>query len=278
MAPLRAVAAALLVAAAAALVAYCMHSLAPQPAESPPVNAPAATPHEIFTPEQLAPFTGKPKGTPIYLAILGDVFDVTEGRKHYGPQSGYSFYAGRDATRAFSTGEDSAEGLTDAVDGLDVEALKAIAGWHEFYMKHETYTRRGIVVGRHYDASGAALGIFPWARLKLHEQREEEMKRALPECNSRWTQATGSEVWCSTRSGGIEREWVGVPRLYSPSLDPRMQPADGEPAESGTGSPARDRCVCASDELVAQAPPYLRAYEGCEGSAERCVVRPKRSG
>ncbi len=38
------------------------------------------------------------------LAILGQVFDVTKGRKHYGKDGGYAFFAGKDAARAFVTG------------------------------------------------------------------------------------------------------------------------------------------------------------------------------
>jgi cytochrome b involved in lipid metabolism len=38
------------------------------------------------------------------LAILGEVYDVTAGRRHYGKDGGYSFFAGRDASRAYVTG------------------------------------------------------------------------------------------------------------------------------------------------------------------------------
>ena len=39
---------------------------------------------------------------PIYLAVLGRVFDVTKGADYYGPGAGgYSGFAGRDGSRAF---------------------------------------------------------------------------------------------------------------------------------------------------------------------------------
>lgn len=46
----------------------------------------------LFTPQQLAPFDGR-GGRRIYLAILGSVYDVTPGAKHYGgslPQAGWA--------------------------------------------------------------------------------------------------------------------------------------------------------------------------------------------
>lgn len=40
----------------------------------------------------------------LQIAILGDVYDVTEGRRIYGPGGYYSFFSGRDASRAYVTG------------------------------------------------------------------------------------------------------------------------------------------------------------------------------
>lgn len=48
---------------------------------------------QMFTKEELALYKGK-NGGPIYLAILGKVFDVSRGRKHYGPDGGYNGFAG----------------------------------------------------------------------------------------------------------------------------------------------------------------------------------------
>ena len=47
----------------------------------------------IFTKEELSQFTGANDGD-VYLAILGDVYDVTKGRKHYGVGGGYHFFSG----------------------------------------------------------------------------------------------------------------------------------------------------------------------------------------
>lgn len=48
---------------------------------------------KLFTKEELSKFTGR-DNTPVYLAILGEVFDVSSGRKHYGEGGGYHFFSG----------------------------------------------------------------------------------------------------------------------------------------------------------------------------------------
>lgn len=38
------------------------------------------------------------------MAINGTIYDVSNGRKHYGPGGSYHFFAGADASRGFVTG------------------------------------------------------------------------------------------------------------------------------------------------------------------------------
>lgn len=49
---------------------------------------------QLFTADQLALFDGSRPSKPVYLAILGRVFNVDKGRKHYGVGGGYHFFAG----------------------------------------------------------------------------------------------------------------------------------------------------------------------------------------
>lgn len=56
----------------------------------------------VLTPAQLATKIDEPA---IYVALLGTVYDVTSGADYYGPNGGYSFFAGKDASRAFGSGE-----------------------------------------------------------------------------------------------------------------------------------------------------------------------------
>lgn len=47
----------------------------------------------LFTKDELSKFTGI-DNSGVYLAIIGQVFDVTKGRKHYGEGGGYHFFTG----------------------------------------------------------------------------------------------------------------------------------------------------------------------------------------
>ncbi len=57
---------------------------------------------QVITKEVLAASTGD--SAVLRLALLGEVFDVTAGRRHYGADGDYKFFAGIDGSRAFVTG------------------------------------------------------------------------------------------------------------------------------------------------------------------------------
>lgn len=57
-----------------------------------------------MTDAQLIAYDGTDPNKPIYVALNGSIYDVTAGRHMYGPGGSYSFFAGRDAARAFVTG------------------------------------------------------------------------------------------------------------------------------------------------------------------------------
>ncbi|KAJ1020653.1 hypothetical protein NDA16_004046 [Ustilago loliicola] len=59
---------------------------------------------KIFSLPELAMYNGRDSKKPVYIAILGDVYDVSAGRHIYGPGGYYSFFSGRDASRAYVTG------------------------------------------------------------------------------------------------------------------------------------------------------------------------------
>ena len=48
----------------------------------------------VLTKEDLAGFNGEAGSPGLFLAILGKVFDVSKGKKHYGPGGGYNFFSG----------------------------------------------------------------------------------------------------------------------------------------------------------------------------------------
>lgn len=131
----------------------------------------------LLTPEQLSLFNGTDPQKPIYLAINGSIFDVSEGRRTYGPGGSYSVFAGRDATRAFVTGcfledrtrdlrgaeelyipveDDQDEDITSGARKLRAEKERRegkkrvrmeVDKWVEFYRNHKKYFEVGRLVG-----------------------------------------------------------------------------------------------------------------------------------
>jgi predicted heme/steroid binding protein len=71
-----------------------------------------------LTDAELTAFDGKDPSKPIYVGLNGSIYDVSASRKTYGPDGSYSFFAGRDAARAFITGCFQ-EDLTPDLRGVD---------------------------------------------------------------------------------------------------------------------------------------------------------------
>lgn len=230
------------------------------------------TSDRLLTMDELSKYAGEDGGT-VYLAILGSVYDVTRGRKHYGPGGGYSFFSGKDGSRAFVTGEFNEKGLTDDVTGLSNSDILSLEDWKKLYEKDYIYV--GKLVGKYYTAEGKPTQamedyLSSLQSALLEKKAHEDHQKLFPPCNSEWHEGGHSRVWCTTLSGGIKRDWVGVPRqYYSPGQ------VDG-----------KARCACVknagppSDALDTKSHknrgdldnPNLRLYPGCDPSAESCIL------
>eukprot|EP00062_Callorhinchus_milii_P024638 gi/632984759/ref/XP_007909304.1/ PREDICTED: neuferricin [Callorhinchus milii] len=229
----------------------------------------------LYSRSELGLYGGQPGSAGLYLALLGQVFDVSKGSKHYGPGGSYSGFAGTDASRAFVSGDFSEAGLVEDVDGLSPAEILALQQWLVFYQRE--YVFKGTVVGSYYDQDGEPTPALRAVELAVAQGLKDKVKaereaRRFPPCNSEWSAATGGRVWCSTHSGGVERSWVGVPRqLYQP----------------GSTTP---RCVCTrTTGLASEHPgggaatsnrgdlenPTLREYEGCDSQSPVCAI-PER--
>ena len=66
----------------------------------------------VFTKAELARYVDTSRG--LKVAICGQVFDVSKGAEFYAKGAGYGFFAGRDASLAFATGNFKTN-LTDNV-------------------------------------------------------------------------------------------------------------------------------------------------------------------
>jgi len=180
----------------------------------------------LLTAGELAMHDGSDPNTPVYIAILGRIYDVEKGRRHYEVGSGYNVFAGRDSTPSFVTGKFAREEATDDVKGLSPEEMMGVKDWLDFYRKDYTYV--GKLIGRYYDSEGNPTEALKEAKevikegQRLKKLQEAENKR-FPGCNSRWSADEGSVVWCSENSAGIKRDWAGVPRkMFKPGKkDPK---------------------------------------------------------
>jgi predicted heme/steroid binding protein len=94
----------------------------------------------MLTLEELKQYDGSDPSKPVYLSIMGQIYDVSAGMKHYGPKGSYHAFAGRDASRGFISGCFANERGHD-LRGLTDKQLDELKDWAKFYREHKTYHR-----------------------------------------------------------------------------------------------------------------------------------------
>ncbi|XP_057294351.1 neuferricin-like [Hydractinia symbiolongicarpus] len=208
----------------------------------------------IMSKEELKKYSGE--ADKIYLAILGKVFDVTKGRKHYGKDGGYSFFAGIDGSCAFVTGEFNGKGLTDNIEGLKPQDYVGLMDWMQMYYKDYIYI--GKVDGYFYDSAGTqreGFRVFQagYEAGKKEKASDENDNILFPGCNSHWTADTGTEISCGQASGGVRRDWIGYPRMFF------------KPGKTS------HRCACIKREHFSD--PRFKEYANCPPTARKCKIK-----
>ncbi|KAJ7087244.1 cytochrome b5-like heme/steroid binding domain-containing protein [Mycena belliarum] len=106
------------------------------------------TDQRLFSENGLREYNGE-TGRPTYLAIDGDVYDVSKG-KAYKPGGSYHFMAGIDAARAFGTGC-FATHRTHDLRGLSEQEAQGVQHWKNFFATHKDYVKVGRVSHRPID-------------------------------------------------------------------------------------------------------------------------------
>lgn len=211
----------------------------------------------LFSREELSMYDGKVKGRDILLGFLGQVYDVSSNGQHYTVGAEYNAFAGRDATRAFVTGNFTHD-LHDDISGLEDSLFQHLDSWASFYSTN--YPIVGRIKGNFYDSKGCPTEELKRMNLilkrlgDLHDT-EIEKEKEFPECNSEWnSDLKKGKVWCSTKSGGIERDWAGVPRIYY----------GGE----------TQRCACVHEERLLDGglKDILGEYPKCNPKASECPI------
>ncbi len=120
---------------------------------------------------------------------MGEVYDVSLGKDHYGQGASYGAFPGRDASVPFCTGKFTAEEAEKNTNVLKPTELPGLAEWRDFYRKHEVYKFVGKLIDpRFYDETGeptpdmiAFVERVQVARaeqaLKAKQRREERLNK-----------------------------------------------------------------------------------------------------
>ncbi|XP_060078414.1 neuferricin-like [Ylistrum balloti] len=223
----------------------------------------------IFTKDELWKYRGEDGGI-VYLAVLGEVFDVSKGRKHYGPGGGYEFFSGRDGSRAYVSGDFTEAGLIDDITGLSLTDIRGLGDWVKFYRKDYKYV--GKVVGNFYDEAGTPTAAYHGYQKQLAAAENENALTAadykrFPPCNSESAQGKGRRLWCSNLSGGIQRDWAGLPREY-------YRPGAAKPrcaCVKDVGPPSEKSNIASVDKNNGDLDnPNMKIYTGCDPKSISC--------
>jgi predicted heme/steroid binding protein len=204
----------------------------------------------IFTAEELSVYNGIQQPQ-LYIAYLGEVFDVSAGDKHYGKDGGYHFFTGKDASRAFVTGQFNEEGLVEGVDDFDLEQIGGLMSWYTFYKNHDEYRRVGKLVGTFWTSEGKQTKALQKVKRRFNDyqdwvKEQEVMKKKYPDCNMQSWENKDAEVWCDS----------GLPRRIRFGLDKGVD---------------RARCACYSEAEILQGEPKdSMLYPNCETLSRKC--------
>lgn len=144
----------------------------------------------------------------------------------------------------------------DVLKHLKTQEIYSIHQWKQFYNKEYTFV--GVLSGRFYDENAAKTAYMVEVERQVdlaiaENERLNALKSQYPPCNIDWKQETGTRVWCTNQSGGIDRDWVGVPRKFF---------------EAGK---TEFRCGCIPDDRLDDA--RLKEYDDCEATASTCHYR-----
>lgn len=91
-----------------------------------------------YTPLTLAKFDGN-NDPHVLLAVKGKVFDVTDGKKFYGPGGPYENFAGHDASRGLAKNSFDPEMITpidqpiDNLEDLEKEDIQSLNQWFSHF-------------------------------------------------------------------------------------------------------------------------------------------------
>lgn len=180
----------------------------------------------------------------------------------------YGFFAGRDATRGYVTGDFKGDLVSD-LSGLTNRQLLEVVQWEEFYRDEGKYTFQGYLSGYYYDEHGKPAAGLERLEAGVAEAKQEKAvadaeKKKYPACSSRWTQKEGGHVWCEEQDqGGSEKEGEG-------SGAGEYVRATRFPRQLFMESTKGYRCACTTLAEAESLSGRIELYAGCKPDAKRC--------
>merc|ERR1712157_689261 len=113
----------------------------------------------------------------IWLSVMGQIYDVTKGEKHYGKGKSYAFFAGKDASASFVTGKFNKDGLKRDLTNVTKKEIMGIEDWRKFYAEEEKYPFVGVLTdGRFYDEDGNPTYLLKKWRMNIKKNKRENEK------------------------------------------------------------------------------------------------------
>jgi hypothetical protein len=191
----------------------------------------------------------------VWLSVAGEVYDVTRGSRFYVGNGTYAMcFTGRDASRAFATGDFTDEGCVDDVEGLSYDEWASIRRWAD--TMREKYVFIGRLAGSaFYDENGAPTELKERfdrgvAAVAEEKAKDRERRRMYPDCASKSAEDGYVVYWCNPTSDGSER----YPRNETRSR------VDGS---------TTSRCACFPDMSVGEG---RLSFDGCQPTATQCEL------
>ena len=151
---------------------------------------------KVFSKEELSQYVSNP----LYLVVLGEVFDVTTGERFYAKGSGYHCFIGKDNSAAFHTGKFNE--TQEDIRGMNAQAIAGVVGWRSFFRKHETYRFVGVLHGLYFDENGMPTPVLDELQKATNTAAQgeaEDARRAklYPRCNMHYDGIKKTTVvWC----------------------------------------------------------------------------------
>ncbi|GAB7343865.1 hypothetical protein MBLNU457_1830t2 [Dothideomycetes sp. NU457] len=144
---------------------------------------------------ELLQYNGADASKPVYIALNGTIYDVSAGRHVYGPGGSYSFFAGRDATRAFITG------------CFDTDLTPDIRGAWEAYMPVDAEEVESYDENGRYRKTGGKKDLTP---------AQEKVRRELETRKAKKKVQDTIEGWAFMFSGKAGKDYFEVGQVVRP--------------------------------------------------------------